>query len=69
LESCQLPPANKTVALREKLENLTCNPDKIAEVTSTAPNNYIVAENICDVRTLSIWSLIFLIIIVFAPLL
>jgi hypothetical protein len=63
LATCQLPQANKAVAVREQLEKLTCNPDKTAEVIPTAPNTQTQAENICEVRTLAIWCLIFLIII------
>jgi hypothetical protein len=68
LATCQLPPTIKTVAVTEQLENVTRNTDKIAEVTSNAPNKHIQSENTCDVRTLSIWCLTFLIIIAFAPL-
>jgi hypothetical protein len=61
--NCQHPQANKTVAVSwEELYKLTCKACKISIANSSAPKTHIQEENICDVRTLAIWCLIFLII-------
>jgi hypothetical protein len=65
---CHFPQVNELLDVKEQLEKLACNPDKTAEVNSTTPNTHIRAENNCNVRTLANGCLIFLIIIVFAPL-
>ena len=63
LATCQLPQANETVSVREQLQNLTCNPDKTAEVKSGVFETQIQAENECNVRRLAVVCLILLIII------
>jgi hypothetical protein len=62
--ACQHQQAKKTVAVRwEQLENVPCvTHSKKGVATSTALNTHIQAETFCDVITLVISCLIFLII-------